>query len=72
MAALGLTPGLPFLPFAMLASVMAFVGFAIPRRIARSRAEEAALEKAKDEPRRAPRSASSSSRSRSSWCSARN
>ena len=49
MGALGLAPGLPFFPFAMLAGVMGFVAFAIPRRIARSKAEAAALEAARQE-----------------------
>src|SRR5208337_1731704 len=49
MAALGLVPGLPFLPFALLGGLMAFVGIAIPRRIAKDRAEEAARQAAKEE-----------------------
>ncbi len=48
MAVLGLVPGLPFLPFALLGGLMAFVGIAIPRRIARDRAEETAQQAAKD------------------------
>jgi flagellar biosynthesis protein FlhA len=48
MATLGVVPGLPFLPFATLGGVMAFVGIAIPRRIAKDRAEEAAREAAKE------------------------
>src|SRR6516165_11070899 len=42
MAVLGVVPGLPFLPFAILGGLMAFVGVAIPRRIERDRAAEAA------------------------------
>ncbi len=49
MAVLGLVPGLPFLPFALLSGLMAFVGVAIPRRIAKERAEEAARLAARDE-----------------------
>ena len=49
MAVLGLVPGLPFLPFALLGGLMAFVGIAIPRRIAKDRAEEAARQAAKEE-----------------------
>ena len=49
MAVLGAVPGLPFLPFAALGGVMAFVGVAIPRRIASDRAAEAARQAARDE-----------------------
>ena len=49
MAVLGLVPGLPFLPFALLGGLMAFVAIAIPRRIAKDRAEEAARQAAKEE-----------------------
>jgi flagellar biosynthesis protein FlhA len=49
MAMLGVVPGLPFLPFATLGGLMAFVGFAIPRRIAKDRLEESARQAAKDE-----------------------
>ena len=48
MAVLGVIPGLPFLPFAMLGSLMAFVGFAIPRRLAKEHAEEAARQAKKE------------------------
>src|SRR5208337_3622681 len=48
MAMLGVVPGLPFLPFAMLSGLMAFVGVAIPRRIAKAAAEEAAQKAAKE------------------------
>jgi len=48
MAVLGVVPGLPFLPFAMLGSVMAFVGFAIPRRLAKERGEEEARQAARE------------------------
>ncbi len=49
MAVLGVVPGLPFLPFAMLGGLMASVGVAIPRRLAKDRAEETAREAAKEE-----------------------
>lgn len=39
---LSLIPGLPFLPFAMLSALMAFVGYTIPRKLAATRAAEAA------------------------------
>jgi flagellar biosynthesis protein FlhA len=48
MAVLGLVPGLPFLPFALLGGLMAFVGVAIPRRIARDSAEAAAKQAARE------------------------
>src|SRR5271165_5178240 len=49
MAVLGVVPGLPFLPFALLGGLMAFVGVAIPRRIEKERVAEAAKAAAKDE-----------------------
>jgi flagellar biosynthesis protein FlhA len=39
---LAVAPGLPFLPFAFLASVMIFVSYAIPRRLAEERAAQEA------------------------------
>ncbi len=48
MAVLGVVPGLPFLPFALLSGLMASVGIAIPRRIAKDAAAEAARQAAKD------------------------
>ena len=48
MAVLGIVPGLPFLPFALLGGLMAFVGIAIPRRLARDSAEAAARQAAKE------------------------
>ena len=48
MAVLGIVPGLPFLPFAVLGGLMAFVGVAIPRRLARDSAEAAARQSAKE------------------------
>ncbi len=48
MAVLGVVPGLPFLPFAVLGGLMAFVGFAIPRRLAKEREEERSRDAAKD------------------------
>jgi flagellar biosynthesis protein FlhA len=41
---LSLVPGLPFLPFALLGGLMAFVGYTIPRRLAATRAAEAAAQ----------------------------
>jgi flagellar biosynthesis protein FlhA len=67
MAVLGVVPDLPFLPFALLGGLMAFVGVAIPRRIERERVAEAAKAAAKEErtrPRLEPRSRSGSNRSR--------
>src|SRR6516225_5834144 len=49
MAVLGVVPGLPFLPFALIGGLMAFVGVAIPRRIERDRVAEAAKAAAKEE-----------------------
>ena len=48
MAVLGLVPGLPFLPFAMLSGLMASVGVLIPRRLAREAAEQRAQQTAKE------------------------
>jgi flagellar biosynthesis protein FlhA len=53
---LALVPGLPLLPFAMLGTLMAFVGYTIPRRLAAARAAEkartdAAAERAQKEAR---------------------
>src|SRR5271165_7091337 len=58
MATLGVVPGLPFLPFATLGGLMAFVGVAIPRRIAKDRSEEAARAAAKEEKAKAEARAS--------------
>ena len=49
MAVLGVVPGLPFLPFALIGGLMAFVGIAIPRRIEKDRVAEAAKAAAKEE-----------------------
>ncbi|MGO9742463.1 MAG: flagellar biosynthesis protein FlhA [Roseiarcus sp.] len=46
---LGVVPGLPFLPFAALGGLMAFVGFAIPNQLAKERAREAAAKAAQEE-----------------------
>ncbi len=43
--ALAIVPGLPMLPFAALGGVMAFVGYAIPKQLAKERAEKAEQEK---------------------------
>jgi flagellar biosynthesis protein FlhA len=43
---LSIVPGLPFLPFAMLGGLMAFVGYTIPRKLAATRAAAAAEETA--------------------------
>jgi flagellar biosynthesis protein FlhA len=40
MALLGLAPGLPFLPFAVLAGVMGFLAYSIPKRAAAIKADE--------------------------------
>ena len=53
MFVLGVVPGLPFLPFATLGGLMAFVGVAIPQRQAKERAVVAATEAARDEKARA-------------------
>src|SRR6202789_2309823 len=49
MAVLGVVPGLPFLPFALIGGLMAFVGIAIPRRIEKDRVAEAAKAAASEE-----------------------
>ena len=49
MLILGVIPGLPFLPFALLGGLMAFAGVAIPNRLARDRAAVAADKAASDE-----------------------
>ena len=49
MAVLGVVPGLPLLPFALIGGLMAFVGVAIPRRIEKDRVAEAAKVAAKEE-----------------------
>lgn len=46
MAVLAVTPGLPFLPFALLGATMAFTSYAIPRRRAQVEAAEVAKVKA--------------------------
>jgi flagellar biosynthesis protein FlhA len=42
MAILAVTPGLPFVPFILLGAAMAFVSYAIPKRLAETRAAEEA------------------------------
>lgn len=37
--ALALVPGLPFLPFALIGGMMAFVGWSVPRQLAKKKAE---------------------------------
>ncbi|WP_276200458.1 flagellar biosynthesis protein FlhA [Chelatococcus sp. XZ-Ab1] len=49
MFTMALVPGLPFLPFVALGGLMAFVGYAIPRRIAEREAQAAAKVKEKEE-----------------------
>ena len=49
MLVLGVMPGLPFLPFAMLAGLMTFVGVAIPARQAKEVARQVAEKAAVDE-----------------------
>ena len=46
---LGVIPGLPFVPFAILGGLMAFVGVAIPNRQAKDRAAAAAVEATRQE-----------------------
>ncbi len=58
MAVLGVVPGLPFLPFAMLAGLMASVGVLIPRRLAREASEEIARKAAKEAQAKADQRAS--------------
>jgi flagellar biosynthesis protein FlhA len=53
MFVLGVVPGLPFLPFAILGGLMAFVGVAIPNRQAKDRAIAAAADAAREEKARA-------------------
>ncbi|HLJ71273.1 MAG TPA: flagellar biosynthesis protein FlhA [Roseiarcus sp.] len=50
---LGVIPGLPFLPFAILGGLMAFAGVAIPQRLAKDRAAAAAAQAASEERARA-------------------
>ena len=58
MFVLGVIPGLPFIPFALLGGLMAFVGVAIPNRQAKDRALAAAAEAARDEKARAEQKSS--------------
>ncbi len=44
--ALALVPGLPLIPFAALGGLMAFVGYAVPKQLAKEKAEKEAKEKA--------------------------
>ena len=53
MFVLGVVPGLPFLPFAFLGGLMAFVGVAIPNRQAKDLAKAVAAEAAREEKLRA-------------------
>jgi flagellar biosynthesis protein FlhA len=46
---LGVIPGLPFIPFAFLGGLMAFVGAAIPARLAREQSLQAAEKAAQEE-----------------------
>ena len=46
---LGVVPGLPFLPFAVLGGLMVFVGIAIPNRLAKEAAVETAAKAAQEE-----------------------
>src|SRR6185437_8788524 len=45
---LAVVPGLPFFPFAVLGSLLAFVGYAVPLRLARDHAAEVARKAAAD------------------------
>ena len=58
MFVLGVIPGLPFIPFALLGGLMAFVGVAIPNRQAKDRALAAVAEAARDEKARAEQKSS--------------
>jgi flagellar biosynthesis protein FlhA len=58
MFVLGVVPGLPFLPFAFLGGLMAFVGVAIPNRQAKDLAKAAAAEAAREEKLRAEQKSS--------------
>ncbi len=46
---LALVPGLPFIPFAALGGLLAFIGYTIPKQLARKREAEAAVEREKQE-----------------------
>jgi flagellar biosynthesis protein FlhA len=58
MFVLGVIPGLPFIPFAILGGLMAFVGVAIPNRQAKDRAIAAAADAAREEKARAEQKSS--------------
>jgi len=58
MFVLGVVPGLPFIPFAVLGGLMAFVGAAIPARQAKERAAAAVAEAAREEQAKAEQRAS--------------
>jgi flagellar biosynthesis protein FlhA len=58
MFVLGVIPGLPFLPFAFLGGLMAFVGVAIPNRQAKDLAKAVAAEAAREEKLRAEQKSS--------------
>ena len=49
MFVLAAVPGLPKIPFALLGSLMAFIGYLVPKRLAEKRAEEAAKAKEAEE-----------------------
>ncbi|TCT07952.1 flagellar biosynthesis protein FlhA [Aquabacter spiritensis] len=49
MFGLALVPGLPLIPFASLGGCLAFIGYAIPRQLAREQAVAAEAEKAKQD-----------------------
>jgi len=53
MFVLGMIPGLPFIPFALLGGLMAFVGIAIPNRLAKDLAIAAAVKASREEKARA-------------------
>ena len=50
---LGLVPMLPFLPFASLSGLLAFLGYAIPRKLAEAQTAKDAVERAREEQARA-------------------
>lgn len=46
MGVFALAPGMPFAPFALIAGLLAFVGYAVPRHLARAAAAEQAMQTA--------------------------
>ena len=50
---LGLTPMLPFFPFALLSGLLTFLGYAIPKKLAEEQTIQVAIQRAKEEQERA-------------------